>query len=149
MIIEYKGDMCAPNPCSNGGTCISNGYSVKCSCREGFKGDLCQICDACTPNPCKNNGVCLSDGLGSFVCRCPAGVNGRLCESMMGYNQMASDPCNPNPCHNNGNCIPTNNGFQCMCPNQYSGKTCAVYVHTQSKLFLNIFTISQVIQKKL
>ena len=46
-----QGDLCAPNPCSNGGTCVANGGSLKCSCRLGFTGDLCQICDACVPNP--------------------------------------------------------------------------------------------------
>ena len=50
MIIKI-GDLCAPNPCTNGGTCVTDGTSIKCLCRPGFKGDLCQICDACTPNP--------------------------------------------------------------------------------------------------
>ena len=47
----FLGDLCAPNPCSNGGTCVASGGNIKCSCRLGFAGDLCQICDACVPNP--------------------------------------------------------------------------------------------------
>lgn len=51
--------------------------------------------DECSPNPCKNNGSCLpnviedesrelemSDPSGaSFVCVCPPGYTGRLCET--------------------------------------------------------------------
>ena len=75
--------------------------SIKCQCRPGFQGDLCQICDACVPNPvililikikmnffikicnfikCLNNGFCVSNGLGSFACRCPPGTTGRTCD---------------------------------------------------------------------
>lgn len=74
------GDLCAPNPCANGGTCLSDGNSIRCSCKDGFQGDLCQICDACSPNPCLNNGVCQSNGLGSFACKCPPGTTGRTCD---------------------------------------------------------------------
>ncbi|NWI15438.1 FA9 factor, partial [Crypturellus soui] len=35
--------------------------------------------DQCDPNPCKNGAVC-KDGVGSYVCWCPAGYEGRNCE---------------------------------------------------------------------
>lgn len=97
----FKGDLCAPNPCANGGTCLSDGSSIRCSCKPGFQGDLCQICDACNPNPvifshnffllqtawtnsiflkCFNKGVCVSNGLGSFACKCAPGTTGRTCD---------------------------------------------------------------------
>lgn len=47
----FLGDLCAPNPCANGGSCLSDGNSIRCSCKNGFQGDLCQVCDACSPNP--------------------------------------------------------------------------------------------------
>lgn len=49
--LYWLGDLCAPNPCANGGTCVTDGTTSTCQCRLGFQGDLCQICDACVPNP--------------------------------------------------------------------------------------------------
>jgi hypothetical protein len=86
--LAFAGDLCAPNPCANGGTCLSDGQSIRCSCRDGFQGDLCQICDACSPNPCLNDGLCQSNGLGGFACKCPPGTTGRTCD--YGKNQHKS-----------------------------------------------------------
>uniref|UniRef100_A0A674JZW4 Coagulation factor IX n=1 Tax=Terrapene triunguis TaxID=2587831 RepID=A0A674JZW4_9SAUR len=35
--------------------------------------------DQCNPNPCKNGARCADD-VGSYVCWCPAGYEGRNCE---------------------------------------------------------------------
>ena len=40
-------DQCAPNPCKNGGRCVSvglhgNGKAFVCECANGFNGDTCE-----------------------------------------------------------------------------------------------------------
>ncbi|KAJ8398419.1 hypothetical protein AAFF_G00426740 [Aldrovandia affinis] len=35
-------DACLENPCSNGGTCIESGVSVKCLCLPSYGGDFCE-----------------------------------------------------------------------------------------------------------
>lgn len=45
------GDRCVPNVCENGGSCIDKFENVKCVCKPGFTGDICQIAEACLPNP--------------------------------------------------------------------------------------------------
>ena len=55
--------------------------------------------DVCTPNPCKNSGKCLIDAVedeskelemndaydSKYVCICPAGYTGKLCETSMTF----------------------------------------------------------------
>lgn len=38
------GDICIPNPCLNGGACITQSLGFTCQCRPGFLGLTCQIC---------------------------------------------------------------------------------------------------------
>ncbi|RNA00791.1 endothelin-converting enzyme 1 isoform X2, partial [Brachionus plicatilis] len=116
------GDLCAPNPCGNGGSCTSDGFTIKCLCRLGFQGDLCQICDACQPNPCLNNAVCDSDGMGGFSCKCPPGFTGRTCDFPVA--NQPNNPCHPNPCKNGGQCSPVGNEFMCQCQSEYTGLIC-------------------------
>lgn len=33
---------CKPNPCQNGGQCISGYWDAKCLCKDGYIGDFCQ-----------------------------------------------------------------------------------------------------------
>lgn len=51
------------------------------------------------------------------------GYQGRFCE-------IPIDPCQNNPCENSGTCIRTkyNNNFRCVCPTNYSGRTCNIYI---------------------
>ena len=51
------------------------------------------------------------------------GYQGRLCE-------IPIDPCQNNPCENSGTCLRTtyNNNFRCVCPTNYSGRTCQIYI---------------------
>ena len=39
----FIGDACTPNPCLNGGTCISNGFGgFTCQCPAGYSGQRCE-----------------------------------------------------------------------------------------------------------
>jgi len=38
---DQTSDPCEPNPCSNGGTCTSNGDAFTCTCPNGFGGETC------------------------------------------------------------------------------------------------------------
>ncbi len=51
------------------------------------------------------------------------GYEGRFCE-------IPIDPCQNNPCENSGTCIRTvyNNNFRCVCPTNYSGRTCKIHI---------------------
>ncbi|CAI2356035.1 unnamed protein product [Caenorhabditis sp. 36 PRJEB53466] len=67
--------------CSNNGYCIQSdsGTGNKCICEQGFVGNHCEQTDFCASNPCANNGKChLSQD--SFVCKCPPGFSGLVCD---------------------------------------------------------------------
>lgn len=70
---------CAPNPCYNGGQCVSFGNSFRCTCPPPFSGLTCQNQDLCNPNPCVNGGKCINQG-DSFSCSCRPGYSGMRCE---------------------------------------------------------------------
>ncbi|XP_055842375.1 cubilin homolog isoform X2 [Episyrphus balteatus] len=73
-------DLCSPNPCMNGGTCMDNGSgSYQCICQYGFKQPNCQpLLNPCVMNPCRNGGTCRAHG-SNFTCDCVEGYGGRLC----------------------------------------------------------------------
>jgi len=51
-----------------------------------------------------------------------SGYEGRFC-------QIPIDPCQINPCENSGTCVPTmNKNFRCLCPENYSGRTCQIHM---------------------
>lgn len=62
--------------CKNDGHC----YNGKCCCRPGYKGEFCEeevlLCDS---NPCKSNTTCINL-FNDFICNCPVGLTGKLCE---------------------------------------------------------------------
>ncbi|XP_070576305.1 venom prothrombin activator vestarin-D1-like [Ptychodera flava] len=41
--IVYSRDGCLSSPCRYGGTCVEIGYGYRCLCRDGRKGNDCQI----------------------------------------------------------------------------------------------------------
>lgn len=114
-------DICDPNPCSNGGTCTDTGAGTfSCACPPGTSGDTCDVIvteDPCSPNPCLNDGSC-DEVDGGFLCRCPLGFEGELCE-------LFGDACAVNQCQNEGTCVDNENGtFSCACPEGFEGEFC-------------------------
>lgn len=54
-------NLCASNPCWNGGVCTGNVKDWNCKCLPGFSGRNCRTIEAtpCTANnPCKNGASC-------------------------------------------------------------------------------------------
>lgn len=45
-----RNSSCLPNPCHNGGTCVVNGDSFTCVCKEGWEGPICTQSE-CSPAP--------------------------------------------------------------------------------------------------
>ena len=66
FLIRYSIDLCSPDPCQNGGTCLPDGF---CLCDENFEGDFCQ-----TPvPPCRiDENYCQNGQCDLFlgVCSC-------------------------------------------------------------------------------
>lgn len=57
---EELGDLCASQPCLNGGVCQYNQSGYVCSCPSGFLGHNCEIdINECSSRPCQNRGTCI------------------------------------------------------------------------------------------
>eukprot|EP00057_Strongylocentrotus_purpuratus_P019451 XP_011673925.1 PREDICTED: fibropellin-3 [Strongylocentrotus purpuratus] len=73
---------CRSTPCLHRGDCRNRPAtgSFMCRCLPGTSGDQCQNnVDDCANSPCQNNGTC-TDRIGGFICICPKGIVGQLCE---------------------------------------------------------------------
>ncbi|XP_062819071.1 lactadherin isoform X3 [Anolis carolinensis] len=88
-----KSDSCEVNQCLNGGTCLTgiDDSPFFCICAEGFSGINCNETEKgpCHPNPCQNGGVCelvpnRGDVFTEYICRCPEGYDGKLCQKSCG-----------------------------------------------------------------
>ncbi|XP_072372325.1 EGF-like repeat and discoidin I-like domain-containing protein 3 isoform X4 [Scyliorhinus torazame] len=86
-----QGEVCEPNPCENGGTCMTGlaDGPFSCDCPEGFTDPNCSSIlevGACQPNPCHNGGTCevsdtyRGDTFIGYICRCPDGFSGIHCQ---------------------------------------------------------------------
>ena len=42
FFIVLEENKCHPSPCKNGGTCTETEEGFECSCKEGFKGKICE-----------------------------------------------------------------------------------------------------------
>uniref|UniRef100_A0A668AHN3 Slit homolog 1b (Drosophila) n=1 Tax=Myripristis murdjan TaxID=586833 RepID=A0A668AHN3_9TELE len=120
---ETPVDACVSNPCTNGGTCLSDeqtgGFS--CACAFGFHGSFCEVnVDDCQDHGCENGATCV-DGAGNYTCLCPPFYTGLLCEE-------EEDVCSPgrNPCQHQSTCISSPTGPRCVCIPGWVGPECSI-----------------------
>ncbi|XP_037400282.1 hyaluronan-binding protein 2-like [Pygocentrus nattereri] len=115
-------DMCDPNPCFNNGICETGSDGpFTCICPRPFKGRKCQdVEDVCKNVNC-GRGECVRILEEPFYeCKCRAPYKPPRCKR--------PSPCKPSPCLNGATCVkgPKKANFQCVCPDNYSGKFCQV-----------------------
>lgn len=72
------------------------------------------------PCGCQNGGMCVTDvnfpaGSGKYLCVCPEGKQGELCDEDV--DECLSAPCTV------GKCINTATGYRCECPPGLRGKS--------------------------
>lgn len=49
--LTARNSSCLPSPCHNGGTCVVNGESFTCVCKEGWEGPICTQSECPPPSP--------------------------------------------------------------------------------------------------
>lgn len=78
--------------CLNGGTCTHTGDKIRCDCRHGFRGDMCEIAEnACKIEPC-THGRCENYG-SHYQCHCDRGWTGINCDQLEKVCNITAD-CN-------------------------------------------------------
>lgn len=93
-------DLCASQPCQNGGQCSVVNNAVSCRCINGYTGVFCQIA------PRK-----LSSDIHIYTMKI------FLSENLV--------PCASTPCQNGGQCgLLSPNVFGCVCPPEFTGTQC-------------------------
>uniref|UniRef100_UPI0037E70201 von Willebrand factor D and EGF domain-containing protein n=1 Tax=Semicossyphus pulcher TaxID=241346 RepID=UPI0037E70201 len=90
--------------------------SDECNAQSTFNVEIDVV-----PCGCQSGGSCVTDvnfpaGSGKYLCVCPKGKQGDLCDEDV-------DECLSAPCAV-GKCINTANGYRCECPAGLRGKTC-------------------------
>ncbi|XP_072033284.1 CUB and sushi domain-containing protein 3-like [Amphiura filiformis] len=125
---DESGCDCIPSiqfQCLSGG-CVHNSWLCDDfeDCFDGSdeSNDTCDSIDnidECASEPCWNGASC-QDSINTFVCLCPQGFTGALCE------QNIND-CTQDPCLNGGTCEDGVNEYQCRCSAGYSGPNCDVH----------------------
>ncbi|KAK5891305.1 hypothetical protein CgunFtcFv8_018576 [Champsocephalus gunnari] len=90
--------------------------SDECNAQSSFSVEIDVV-----PCGCQSGGTCVTDvnfpaGSGRYLCVCPEGTQGDLCE-------QHEDDCLSDPCAA-GTCINTETGYRCECPAGVAGGTC-------------------------
>jgi len=99
---------------------LSQGYCTpndECRCYPGWTGENC---DECVVKTGCQQGTCSQP----WECKCKEGWTGENCEIDTHFCE------NNQPCHNGGTCLSEEGTFICICPPEYTGKTCEVTTST-------------------
>ncbi|XP_015607735.1 protein eyes shut [Cephus cinctus] len=76
---ECTSFLCLTSPCRNFGACKEVNGKIKCKCIAGYTGEMCEK-SVCDDNPCQLGATCISSPGTGFLCVCPLGTHGLLCE---------------------------------------------------------------------
>ncbi|CAG2195253.1 unnamed protein product [Mytilus edulis] len=117
-ITEWTQDphACWPNPCTGQTKCEAayfNQYICVTYVIAFFTSDSIFKDTPCSSHPCNNGGTCRNQ-FESFLCSCPAGYHGAVCEYT---------PCTGQNC-NYGSCVVSGSSFYCSCWSGYNGNSC-------------------------
>ena len=118
-------ELCASNPCHNGGKCSEALGVLWCDCTDGFRGEVCaDDADECASRPCRNGATCEESSTkgadvahGEYACVCAIGWQGLYCEHDI-------DECQSAPCHNGGVCSHHVDAYSCECPAGFVDHDC-------------------------
>uniref|UniRef100_A0A914HPZ6 Protein crumbs n=1 Tax=Globodera rostochiensis TaxID=31243 RepID=A0A914HPZ6_GLORO len=115
-------NVCAKNPCLNGGTCEDQWNAMRCQCARGFAGENCELnqneCELRGGHAvCAPNGKCV-DAPNGFRCVCANGFSGPKCSD-------ANELCRPGTCQNGEKCRTVNGTTtECECGPKHIGAWC-------------------------
>ncbi|KAF5893704.1 protocadherin Fat 2, partial [Clarias magur] len=101
-----KKDICASNPCENGGRCqgtVTGEYS--CTCPAQFMGTHCEQNNPCASQPCGHGSVCVPK-IDGYVCNCSEEILGSRCG-------LTKEECPPDSCGSGFSCIMEGGYIRC------------------------------------
>ncbi|KAK7491942.1 hypothetical protein BaRGS_00016788, partial [Batillaria attramentaria] len=86
-------------------------------CRDGYKGDNCEVLKTCSDAPCLNGGSCSqyrSGSVDTFYCSCPQNFTGEVCQTLITTSTPTTTPSTKTAS---------------PCPLNYFGLQCDVYCY--------------------
>ena len=133
--INFKSSSVCKETCKNG-ICLNfgDGHNLVCTCKEGWKGENCDIPINNCKETCKN-GICLNFGDGhNLVCTCNPGFTGKNCDKPVinPYDPNTIYPadkyskCGKYHCMREGTrfCDKSTINGSCICIDDYTGPQC-------------------------
>ncbi|XP_022110413.1 uncharacterized protein LOC110989982 isoform X2 [Acanthaster planci] len=138
---DCVGENCGDRPCLYGGTCTSSVDGFTCKCPSGYEGRICETVVQCVLRPDPADLLMVVSGQQSVYLSgdtveydCPNGYHldgsaSRICKSDFTWSGQpavcVAENCDSAPCMYGGTCISSVEGFTCMCPAGYKGRTCS------------------------